>query len=382
MLQINYPRCVAYEVDFIGIPEDDSSKDADAICFRWLDNYGHYKIAVYDAGFQAHGKAMVEHINKYYFGDEYGIKTRNEKYIDYVFVSHPHNDHAGGIPEILSNFDVGCIFMNRPWLYTSELLRKSITDGRVTENSLEKELRNDFSYVNKIDQLADYYEIEIQEAFAGTILEDGLLTILSPDKCFYLNKVIESRKTKRLQTEMQENKLTEAGEIVCFDTYESWEDETLGDDHVKTDPENDSSIVLYGFKNKGGMLLVGDAGVEALENAEIEALFNGIQICDDVKFTEIPHHGGRHNVTTSLLNQLFGTSVGAGGEGRKTAYVSVAEGSDHPRQVVVNAYIRRGFKVYKTNGHVIWHCEGDMPDRKEFSSLTTVIPFRRWVEQW
>lgn len=383
MLQINYPRCVAYEVDFIGIPEDDSTKDADAICFRWLDNYGNYKTAVYDAGFKAHGKAMVEHINKFYFDDEYGRLDRNEKKIDYVFVSHPHNDHAGGIPEILNNFSVGCIFMNRPWLYSTELIKKYSADGRATQNSLEQELRIDFPYVNKIEKLADTYGIIIKEAFAGSRIEGGLLSVLSPDKAFYLKKVVASKKTKRIQANTEAYALNEAQKTMFSHSYESWDVETLGDVHAETDAENEISIVLYGFKDMGGMLLVGDAGVEALEKADIEACFhNNIVISDDVEFTEIPHHGGRHNVSTSLLNQLFGTPIGEGTVPRKTAYVSVAASSDHPRQVVVNAFIRRGFSVYKTKGFTRWHHVGNMPAREGYSSSTDRLSFSSVVEKW
>ena len=147
-------KCMAYEVDFIGVPRKDAEKDADAICFRWKLEDGTYKIGVYDAGFQAHGKAMVRHINKYYFADENDFMDKKDKVIDYVFVSHPHNDHTGGIPEILENFTIGCIYMNRPWLYIPELLEIGGKDGRTTENSLESELHDDFHYVDEIEKLA------------------------------------------------------------------------------------------------------------------------------------------------------------------------------------------------------------------------------------
>ena len=382
MIITDYSKCEAYEVDFIGVPKEDAPKDADAICLRWRDSNGNFKTAVYDAGFKAHGIAMANHLNEYYFDDIGGVKKWCDKFIDYVFVSHPHNDHAGGIPEILNNFDVGCIYMNRPWLYTSELLRRSNPEGRATEKSLEFELRDDFSYTNKIEQLAKDYEIEIREAFAGTTIEGGLLRILSPDKDFYLDKVIESKKTKRIKTKTEAYALTESKRVEVFDSMETWGLETLGDDHAETDAENETSIILYGFKNKGGMLLVGDAGIEALWNAEIEAYINGIQISNDVKFTQIPHHGGRHNVTSSILNRLFGVPVETGLRPSKTAYVSVAEGSDHPRRVVVNAYLRRGFKVYKTKGCIRRYSMGNMPAREGYSASTDRLTFSSVVEKW
>ena len=64
----------------------------------------------------------------------------------------------------------------------------------------------------------------------------------------------------------------------------------------------------------------------------------------------------------------------------KLAFVSVAENSDHPRKMVVNAYIRRGVKVYKTQGFCIRHHEGIMPER----NWTPIDPlaFADRVEAW
>lgn len=381
-MNINNLNCTAYEIDFIGVPRDKASKDADAICFRWKSSDGSCKTGVYDAGFQAHGEAMVGHINEYYFNDEYGLLGRNEKHIDYVFVSHPHNDHSSGIPEILNNFSVGAIYMNRPWLYTSELMEMADTDGRTTEHSLKVELREDFPYVNEIEKLADTLGIEIREAFAGTAIEGGILRILSPGRERYLSKIVESRKTKRISAMTDSCALAEQAKSGGFYVCETWDEETLGDDHAGTDAENETSIILYGFKNTGGMLLVGDAGTESLQEAGIQAANNNIILEDDVKFTEIPHHGGRHNVTTSVMDMLFGCPGREDGERNKTAYVSVAEGSDHPRRVVVNAFIRRGFQVYKTKDGVRCYQCGGMPERKDFSISTDHILFSNKVEEW
>ncbi|MBE6005382.1 MAG: hypothetical protein E7232_15140 [Lachnospiraceae bacterium] len=375
-------KCEAYEVDFIGVGKNEAKQDADAICFRWKDGNGDYKIAIYDAGFKPHGEAMVNHLNKYYFNDPDDKLDKSQKYIDYVFASHPHNDHVSGIPIILDNFSIGCIYMNMPWLYTDELLKIADSDGRSTEKTLEEELREDYSLINDIEKQARKQRIEIRPAFAGTKIDGGVLRILSPGRGFYLQKVIESKKTQRIQPIKEECSFSENGKELRDGAYESWSGETLGDEHVETDAENDTSIVLYGFKDRGGMLLCGDAGVESLENAEITARRECILLKDDVKFVEIPHHGGRHNVSTALLDQLFGSPLVENEEANKTAYVSVAEGSDHPRKVVVNAYIRRGFKVFKTDGGIRWHHSGDMPRRNDFYKSTDNLDFNHWVEEW
>ena len=49
---------MAYEIDFIGVNSEKSTKDADAICMRWrsgvsFDGTATYKIGVVDGGFEA-----------------------------------------------------------------------------------------------------------------------------------------------------------------------------------------------------------------------------------------------------------------------------------------------------------------------------------------
>ena len=97
---------MSYEVDFISVGSE-VKQDADAICFRWLDGTDYwgrptYKIGVFDGGFEAHGKKMVEHINQYYFN----YSSNQNNVIDFVFVSHPDQDHTTGIKTILENFTV------------------------------------------------------------------------------------------------------------------------------------------------------------------------------------------------------------------------------------------------------------------------------------
>ena len=48
--------------------------------------------------------------------------------------------------------------------------------------------------------------------------------------------------------------------------------------------------------------------------------------------------------------------------------------------MVVNAYLRRGCKVYKNGNSNIWHHK-DMPLRSGYSSINTE-KFNEYVEKW
>ena len=97
-------------------------------------------------------------------------------------------------------------------------------------------------------------------------------------------------------------------------------------------------------------------------------------------FIQIPHHGGRHNVSPSVLNRLIGNKTREGYFSGKIAYVSVAEKSDHPLKMVVNGFIRRGVKVYKTSGATLWRNE-KMPVRQGWGPAVEE-KFNPQVEEW
>ena len=82
----------------------------------------------------------------------------------------------------------------------------------------------------------------------------------------------------------------------------------------------------------------------------------------------------------SILNRMVGEIVKEETTIEKTALVSVGKNSDHPLQMVVNAFVRRGVKVYKNNGSIIWH-HVNMPDREGWTSITK-LNFDSYVEDW
>lgn len=377
---------MAYEIDFIGVDKEKCKQDADAICLRWKTySYGcfKYKIGVVDGGFEIHGEAMTNHINEFYFDDPYGVKASTSKTIDFMVVTHPDQDHAIGLKKILENFNVEKIYMNRPWLYISELFDK-VNDGRITRDSLSERFKKKYKTIADIEVIANEKGIPIYEAFQGTIIEDKL-KILSPSKSFYLNLLVESNKTP-LEESAEDNQLGESKEENleitnghALSQCESWTTELLSNE-VKTSAENETSIVVRGLIDGSGFLLTGDAGIRALTEAMDYMDEIGEDVQTEISYYQIPHHGGRHNVSPLILDRMIGSIINRGNNRNKYAIASVAKDSDHPRKMVTNAYIRRGVVPYKTTGSVLHIHEGNMPLRRW--GLAVKIEFSNYVEEW
>lgn len=244
---------MAYEIDFIGVNSEKSTKDADAICMRWRSGVSFggaatYKIGVVDGGFEAHGDALVAHMNQYYFNDELNIKDITEKSVDFIVITHPDQDHTIGIKKVLENFSVKKIYMNRPWKYVDDLFDK-INDGRITKESLARRLREKYKTIADIEDMAKEKNIPIYEAFEGTHIEDELL-ILSPEKQYYLSLLVSSEKTPlEMSSALQHDgtllKFLASVKDFALNILETWDIETLRESET-TSAENETSVILRG----------------------------------------------------------------------------------------------------------------------------------------
>lgn len=364
---------MAYEIDFIGVPNKDCSQDAAAFAVRWQQEprtvfLDFTKVMVYDGGFEAHGKAMVEHLKKYYFSGNNGV-------IDAVVVSHSDQDHVSGIKELLNNFRIKALYMNRPWLYAEELYAK-VDDGRITPNSLKDRLRAKYQYIAELEDLAIAKDIPIYEVFQGDVI--GMTwKVLSPSKEFYKQLIVESPKSPL--SENTDTVFLGKALMRFSNLLEDWGHETLRE-NVETTPDNEMSVILHATLEHQGILFTGDAGIRALNEAMDYADSIKMSLKDNTSFIQIPHHGGRHNVSPSVLNRLIGNKTREGYFSGKIAYVSVAEKSDHPLKMVVNGFIRRGVKVYKTVGTTLWR-NVKMPVRQGWGPAMEE-KFNPQVEEW
>jgi glyoxylase-like metal-dependent hydrolase (beta-lactamase superfamily II) len=129
-----------FEIDFLDV---ESSKSGDAIPLRYQIN-GVSHIHVVDGGFQDTGARVVEHIRRYY---------SNPSHIDRVVVSHPDGDHAGGLRTVLEVFDVGELWMLRPWVYADEIIHRFEHYSSV--ENLKRRLKQIYPNLAALEEIAE-----------------------------------------------------------------------------------------------------------------------------------------------------------------------------------------------------------------------------------
>lgn len=74
-----------------------------------------------DAGTNETGSRVVEYLNKL-----------NVAKIDYLVGTHPHEDHIGGLDDVIDNFDIGIIYM--PKIQTNTKTFESVLDSVANKN--------------------------------------------------------------------------------------------------------------------------------------------------------------------------------------------------------------------------------------------------------
>jgi Metallo-beta-lactamase superfamily len=348
-----------FEIEFF--PVGDSTKAGDAIVARYGQN-GQYAVSVIDGGTEDSGLAIVEHIRSVY-----GPET----VIDHVICTHPDADHASGLRKILEVVPVRNLWLHGVWHHAGEML-PYFEDKRWTTDGLETAIRKEYPIIKDLLDLAADRNIPVYEPFAGQQI--GPLTVLSPTGWVYARLVPQFRKTPAPDVDQLKAQNMWIGEPRVPSLLgailekavswipEFWEYELLREGAI-TAAENETSTVLFGRFGATSVLLTADAGVHALWWATNFAQQNGIDF-STLRLVQVPHHGSRGNVTPSVLDGLLGPRLPRGSAETRYAIVSCPKDDEnHPRKMVMNAFLRRGAGVRKTQGQRYRFHSGTMPSR-------------------
>ena len=334
------------EIDFI---EAGNSGSGDTIAIHHRHNSNDW-IYVVDGGYADDGRKLVDHIRKYY---------KCSCCINHLVLTHPDADHASGLETILTEIQVRCLWMNRPWKHVDDLMPmfKSYQD----RNKLITHLKSAFPKVAKLEEIARDRCIEIQDAFQGDTI--GEFTVLSPHRATYLELVVESDKSPVPATKS----MALLPESV---SSTKWGEENLKGDIEGTSAENETSIVQFADLCGKKVLLTGDAGVQALAKAYQAACQLG-KSTSLLDWFQVPHHGSRMNLSSEVLDTWLGTRLQDMKQDAACFAVISANRNDeeHPKKAVVRALIHRGRRVFQTNGTLRIHSRG-APDREGWVPAT------------
>ena len=264
--------------------------------------------------------------------------------------------------------------------------------GAWTVQGLAAAIKKEYPIVNELIEVAQDRGIPIYEPFAGDQI--GPFVVLSPTEEIYEHLIPQFRKTPEANADLlkklgiwigaqKQSPLAaifeKAAAKITNWISEKWDVELLREGGV-TAAENESSVVLYGNFDGTGVLLTADAGVNALTWACNSADALGLNLLS-ADLVQVPHHGSRRNVSPSVLDRLIGPARPKGSPELKKAIVSAPkDDADHPRKMVLNAFLRRGAGVRSTQG-AKYRFHGDMPPR-DGEVTATVFGFFEQVEEY
>lgn len=319
-----------------------------------------------DAGYQSTFDDVSHHIDKFYGKDVI---------FDNVIATHNDNDHCSGLVNLLENYEVNNLWLLRPWKYADELIDKF---SRYTSvENLEKRLREEYSNLAALEDIALEKGIPIHEPFQGKYI--GKALVLAPTKERFLNLVVESEKTpdatKSFTSEGFVQSLFEGVERALKFISSLWGEENFPSEG--TTAENEMSVVQYIRCPKYNYLLTGDAGRNGLTEAldYLQALSGGY--LPTINYFEIPHHGSRRNLSTELLDRMFGKRLNGKPteqEAKFTAFVhSSSLDSTRPRKVVVRAIHHREGEICSVCN--TWWRAGYNTPARENSSRAQGLPY-------
>jgi beta-lactamase superfamily II metal-dependent hydrolase len=342
-----------YEINFVPVH---TSKSGDAIALRY-EYRGQTYVHVVDGGFTSTapdlGKVLVQY---------YGTKN-----IDNMVVTHPDKDHAEGLALILEKFDVQRLWMIRPWIYASQLM--SIFSRYESVEALAKRLKDEYPYIAELERIANKKKVPISEPWQGQTI--GAFRVLAPTQTRYVQLLKDSEKTPQVAADSMsifEIAKKAVAPVIKF-IKAGWGSEKFSSED--TSRENEMSVIQYAHLNNHRILLTGDAGRDGMTEAADYLQSLGVALPGIKKF-QVPHHGGRRNLSTAILDRWVGPRLAAQlpeGSETFTAMISSAkEDEDHPRKAVVRALIHRGAFVATTeNGGFRSSCNA--PTRDGWNSL-------------
>lgn len=285
------------------------------------------------------------------------LAARNVSKLDHVVCSHPHDDHAAGLVEILKSeaLAIDNFWMHDPARHV-DVARMQQTLSRAQQKEVAKIVLGSLKNTAALRAVAqDRRSMSIHEPFAGSYV--GPLYVCGPSREFYVAQLAEFTDFDRLsafEDRLAAHRRQLMMEAIGMSTYIGGEsaydsrDDKLG--AAPTEPENESSVILWAKHADQQFLFTADAGVLALEDVCRRCKLDGLH------WMQIPHHGSRRNLTETLIAHFR----------PMYAFVSADGSAKHPRKKVVDTFKDAKTHVYSTHhpGETdLYYAVGNVPDR-------------------
>jgi beta-lactamase superfamily II metal-dependent hydrolase len=338
-------RAAMYELDFQAVGEGERSGDAIAVRYT-IPGRTEPIVGIIDAGFRPNGEALVEHVPRYY----------GTKRVDFVLLTHPDEDHANGMGEVVRGLDVRCLLVHRPALH-----------GYASNSGAEP--------AEELVALVNEKGGDVVEPFAGVNGWDGSFLIAGPREPFYeemleLQEEVGKEAGARGVTLAERMTRTRIGKTVTRKLAHFPVEIPFGDaggDNAR----NNSSAILSLIVDDHHLMFMGDAGVPAINDGLCFLDARGRAARKWPRLVVLPHHGSRHNLDLATIGRMLGGHVGDQSYGYAVASVSAE--SDNPSPRVANAVGRRGYEVKLTAG-MSFRVPYDAPPRPGWDAPVPTLP--------
>lgn len=311
-----------YEIHFLDVG------DADCIAIWYKkDAVSDASVALIDAGNVSDGGTI-----KKFLKDRFGTLC-----IDLAVCTHPDSDHKGGFFELLEDEDVVIreFWWKNPAGYISEDDFKRIkrydrmveTCERVYNHPADSS-RNMLNLArNKVNK--DNTPCNGHDVHLGDVHDFIPIKVLGPIEDYYRQVAIEIvSEFTEVKCDLDPSKYDELEEV----TEESAK--SVIDTVIDESPTNKGSLILC-FQPKPSMriLLAGDAAASSLRLA-YEA--NKVLLSECI--LKVPHHGSKHNLNSSLIDDLKPSQ----------SIISAVGTRKHPNSAIVR-YLSKYGNVYSTH---------------------------------
>ena len=240
--------------------------------------------------------------------------------IDLMVLTHPDNDHIGGVEKVISSVFVKEVLADDPQIALDAFGPKLSGAGPAIRERLEC-VEKGAEVIRRLRSTRPVHTPHPGQTFGRHLI------VLGPSDDFWAS--------------CMRGYVPPAVDLASLLGSPSADGLDVDDD---ASPINQSSIVLGIETVDGKFLLPADAGQAAL--LSVGRSYN----IERLKWLRVPHHGSRHNISTHLIQRMR----------PEIAVVSAAAGdADHPHDSVIRALNAVGTRVLGTRGaQYSWWSDG------------------------